>query len=234
MGRVSSPAISRWSRSPGCYGFRGVLGATDFSVIFCPICFFFFERTHGLMQGSMRPPCLIYLSTSKKARLAFKKKKKGSRLGLPCNIRNALYLPGSKPRRLRVTLLPAPVVATVTSLSFSANTYFNFNTGTVLSVQQCPRFWAFLIAFFLAVSYIQTNEKNIFSTWNPKEEEYFFKTSSQGVERGADEQTYSTVAGPGHRCCGPHLTNGVRGQTQNAFRIGRIEIQGSLEYDTVR
>ena len=57
VGGVSSRAVSRWSRSPGCCGIRGVfwVGAV-FSF------FFFFERTRP--AASMRPPCLIYLSAS--------------------------------------------------------------------------------------------------------------------------------------------------------------------------
>ena len=39
-----------------------VLGGADFSVFFFFSIFFFFERTRP--AASMRPPCLIYLSTS--------------------------------------------------------------------------------------------------------------------------------------------------------------------------
>ena len=64
MGRVLSRAVSRWSRSPGCCGFRGVFWMRrDFSCL-VRVCFvFFFERTRP--AASMRPSCLIYLSTSK-------------------------------------------------------------------------------------------------------------------------------------------------------------------------
>ena len=59
MGRVSSHAVSRWSRSPGCCGFRYVFWVRrDFVLLFS---FFFFERTRP--APSMRPGCLIYLST---------------------------------------------------------------------------------------------------------------------------------------------------------------------------
>ena len=61
VGRVSSHAVSRWSRSLGCCGFRGVLWVRRDFVIFTPD-FFFFERTRP--AASMRPLCLIYLSTS--------------------------------------------------------------------------------------------------------------------------------------------------------------------------
>ena len=57
VGRVSSHAVSRWSRSPGCCGFRGVFVVRwDFVV-------FFFEHTRPA-ASSIRPPRLIYLSTS--------------------------------------------------------------------------------------------------------------------------------------------------------------------------
>ena len=55
--------VSRWSRSPGCCGFCGAFWMRqDFFVFFFPIFFSFFERTRP--AASMRPPCLIYLSTS--------------------------------------------------------------------------------------------------------------------------------------------------------------------------
>ena len=57
VGRVSSDAVSRWSRSPGCCGFRGVFWVGRIFSIF-----FFFERTRP--AASMRTPCLIHLSTS--------------------------------------------------------------------------------------------------------------------------------------------------------------------------
>ena len=59
---------------------------------------------------------------------------------------------------------------------------------------------------------------------------FFFLESREEKSRRA---TYGTVADPGHRCCGPHLTNGVRGQTLVTLRIGRIETRGSLEYAAV-
>ena len=59
MGRVSSHAVSRWSWSPGSCCFRGVFWVRwDF--VFFP--FFFFERTRP--AACIRPPCIIYLSTS--------------------------------------------------------------------------------------------------------------------------------------------------------------------------
>ena len=63
MGRVSSHAVSRWSRSPGCCGFVVCLGSGGFFRVFfsCSI-FFFFERTRP--AASTRQPCLMYLSTS--------------------------------------------------------------------------------------------------------------------------------------------------------------------------
>ena len=58
VGHVSAYGISRWSRSPGCCGFRGVFRVRRISFFFV----FFFERTRP--AASMRPPCLIYFSTS--------------------------------------------------------------------------------------------------------------------------------------------------------------------------
>ena len=61
VGRVSSRAVSSWSRSTGGCGFRGVFWVGRiFSVLF--FRFFFFERTRP--AASTRPPFLIYLSTS--------------------------------------------------------------------------------------------------------------------------------------------------------------------------
>ena len=61
MGRASSDAFSRWSRSPGCCGFRRVFWVRrDFVFFF--FRYFLFERTWP--AASMEPPCLIYLSTS--------------------------------------------------------------------------------------------------------------------------------------------------------------------------
>ena len=57
VGRVSSHAVSRWARSPGCCGLRGVFfGGADF------LSFSFFDSTRP--TPSIRPPCLIYFSTS--------------------------------------------------------------------------------------------------------------------------------------------------------------------------
>ena len=60
VGRVSSHSVSRWSRSPGCCGFRGVFWVRRDFVFFFSI--FFLERTWP--AASMRPACLVYLSTS--------------------------------------------------------------------------------------------------------------------------------------------------------------------------
>ena len=63
MGRVSSRAVSGWSRLPGGCGFRGVCWVgRDFFVCFCFRSFFFFERTRP--AASMKQPCLIHLSAS--------------------------------------------------------------------------------------------------------------------------------------------------------------------------
>ena len=69
VGRFSSHAVSRWSRSPGCCRFRGVFRMRrDFVFFF--FVFFFFERTRP--ASSMRPPCLIYLlATSTGVRTGF-------------------------------------------------------------------------------------------------------------------------------------------------------------------
>ena len=68
MRRVSSHAVSWWSRLPGCCGFRGVFWVRRDFVFFFPVLFFF-ERTRP--AASMRPPCPIYLSPSIKNRLPF-------------------------------------------------------------------------------------------------------------------------------------------------------------------
>ena len=52
--------VSRWSRSSGCCPFRGVFWLRRDFVHFSSL--FFFERTRP--AGSMKPPYLIYLSTS--------------------------------------------------------------------------------------------------------------------------------------------------------------------------
>ena len=54
--------VSRWSRSPGCCGFRGVFWVGRIFSSFFFFDLFFFNRTRR--AASMRPPCLIYLSTS--------------------------------------------------------------------------------------------------------------------------------------------------------------------------
>ena len=46
--RVSSQAVSRWSRSPGCRGFLGVLWVER--ICSCFFSIFFFSNTHGLLQ----------------------------------------------------------------------------------------------------------------------------------------------------------------------------------------
>ena len=63
MGRVSSHTFSTWSLSPGCCGFRGVFWVRRgiFRVFF--LSFFSFEPTRP--AAGMRPPCFIYLSTSR-------------------------------------------------------------------------------------------------------------------------------------------------------------------------
>ena len=60
MGRVSSQGRLEMVASPGCCGFRGVFWVRR--NFWCFFVFFFSERTRP--AASMRPPCLIYLSTS--------------------------------------------------------------------------------------------------------------------------------------------------------------------------
>ena len=63
MGRVSSQAVSSWTRSSGCCAFRGVFRAGRIFPCFSLfLFFFFFERARP--AAIMRPPCLIYLSIS--------------------------------------------------------------------------------------------------------------------------------------------------------------------------
>ena len=62
VGHVSSHAVLRWSRSPGCSGFRGVFSVKRIFCHFFFSFFFVFDRTRP--TASMRPPCLIYLATS--------------------------------------------------------------------------------------------------------------------------------------------------------------------------
>ena len=65
---VSSRAVSRWSRSPGCCGFRGVFWVGRIFFVFFFVELFFSSNAHDLLQVRMRPPCLIYLSTSGSSR----------------------------------------------------------------------------------------------------------------------------------------------------------------------
>ena len=58
-------AVSRWSRSPSCCGFVVCFGWGGFSYF---LQYFFFETTRP--AASMRPPCLIHLSTSSYATLS--------------------------------------------------------------------------------------------------------------------------------------------------------------------
>ena len=65
VGRVSSHAVSRWSRSLGCCGFRGMLWVRK--IFFLCVCFFrcsYFLRTHTACCTYESVSCLIYLSTS--------------------------------------------------------------------------------------------------------------------------------------------------------------------------
>ena len=49
VGRISSRAVSRWSRSPGCCGFRGVFSVGR--IFQCSFFFVFFSsNAHGLLQ----------------------------------------------------------------------------------------------------------------------------------------------------------------------------------------
>ena len=67
-GCVSSHAVSSWTRSPSCCGIRDVFWVGRFFFFFRVFLsiFFFFELTQP--AASMRPPCLIYLSTSTRVR----------------------------------------------------------------------------------------------------------------------------------------------------------------------
>ena len=60
-GKCSSHAVSSCTRWSGCCGFRGVFWVGRIFSFFFFSIFFFFERTRP--AESMRPPCLIYLST---------------------------------------------------------------------------------------------------------------------------------------------------------------------------
>ena len=61
-----SLAVSRWSRSPGCCGFRGMFWmGRIFFLFFFPS---FFPRTHTACCRYEAASCLIYLSTSTGAR----------------------------------------------------------------------------------------------------------------------------------------------------------------------
>ena len=72
VGRVSSDAVSRWSRSPGCCGFRGVFWV---GWIFSCYFFFVFFFEHTRPAASVKPLCLIDFSTSNEAIFAIKAKK---------------------------------------------------------------------------------------------------------------------------------------------------------------
>ena len=62
MERVSSHAVSSWTRSPGCCGFRGVFWVGR---IFPGFFFrFYFLRTHTACCKYEAASCLNYLSTS--------------------------------------------------------------------------------------------------------------------------------------------------------------------------
>ena len=61
MGRGFLRTVSRWSRSPGCCGFRGVSGwGGFFRVCVFFSAFVFFERTRP--NASMRPPLASFTS----------------------------------------------------------------------------------------------------------------------------------------------------------------------------
>ena len=62
VGRVSSRAVSSWSRSPSDCGFRGVFWVGRIFFRFFLFCSYFFESTRP--TASTRQPCLMYLSTS--------------------------------------------------------------------------------------------------------------------------------------------------------------------------
>ena len=62
LGTCFSRAVSRWSRSPGCCGFRGVFWVGRIFFVF------FFLRTHTACCKYEAASCLIYLSTSNEAR----------------------------------------------------------------------------------------------------------------------------------------------------------------------
>ena len=76
---------SRWSRSPGCCGFRGVFWVRrDFVFFSC----FYFERTRP--AASMSSPCLIYLSTGHEAR----PRERSNRGRLLPSRQKSLFIPG--------------------------------------------------------------------------------------------------------------------------------------------
>ena len=63
---VLSHALSEWSRAPRCYKCRGVFRVARIVPFLVNSIFFFFERPRP--AASMRPPHLIYLSTSNETR----------------------------------------------------------------------------------------------------------------------------------------------------------------------
>ena len=63
---VLSHALSEWSRAPRCYKCRGVFRVARIVPFLVNSIFFFFERPRP--AASMRPPYLIYLSTSTRVR----------------------------------------------------------------------------------------------------------------------------------------------------------------------
>ena len=66
MELVLSHALSEWSQAPRCYKCRGVFRVARFVPFLVDSIFFFFERPRP--AASMRPPYLIYLSTSTRVR----------------------------------------------------------------------------------------------------------------------------------------------------------------------
>ena len=130
----------------------------------------------------------------------FAKNKKGPRLGLRCTIKKALYPPGAKPRRLRVTLLPAPGGrdSNISQL-FSQNVFqFYHHYGAVQpSCSIVHSVLVFLLShfflplhifklltpdvfhFFIIQNLFPRTKKRFFGTWNPNRNYYLLETSSQ-------------------------------------------------------
>ena len=80
VGGVSSRAVQRWPRSPGCCGFRGVFWVGRFFFVFFVFrFFFFFERTRP--AASIRLSCLIFLSAINEAVFWLQGKKASSYRG---------------------------------------------------------------------------------------------------------------------------------------------------------